>query len=103
MGSTSCMFAADLGARKTVARIDNYEYLDPHAQEFFRKMGVGSLIYPEHLAAKEIVSAIKMSWVRQWWEICDGALILVGVKMRENAEILMCSSRHWAHPTCPTT
>lgn len=98
---TSCMFAADLGARKTVARIDNYEYLDPHAQEFFRKMGVGSLIYPEHLAAKEIVSAIKMSWVRQWWEICDGALILVGVKMRENAEILNVQLKTLGVPNLP--
>jgi len=98
---TSCMFAADLGARKTVARIDNYEYLDPHAQDFFRKMGVGSLIYPEHLAAKEIVSAIKMSWVRQWWEICDGALILIGVKIREKAEILNVQLKTLGDPNLP--
>jgi len=98
---TSCMFAADLGARKTVARIDNYEYLDPHSQEFFRKMGVGSLIYPEHLAAKEIVSAIKMSWVRQWWEINGGALILIGAKMREDAQILNVRLRDLGDPNLP--
>lgn len=85
---TACMLAHNLGAQKTVARIDNYEYLLPKNKEFFQKLGVDSLIYPEMLAAKEIVSSIKMSWVRQWWEFCGGALILIGAKMREKAEIL---------------
>ena len=86
--TTACMLAMHLGARKTVARIDNYEYLRPGHKEFFNKMGIGSLIYPEHLAATEIVSSIRMSWVRQWWEINGGSLILIGAKMREKAEIL---------------
>ena len=85
---TACILAHNLGAEKTVARIDNYEYLLPKHKEFFQKMGVDSLIYPEMLAAKEIVSSIRMSWVRQWWEFCGGALILIGSKMREKAEIL---------------
>ena len=84
----ACMLATNLGAKKTVARIDNYEYLLPKNKEFFQKLGVDSLIYPEMLAAKEIVSSMRMSWVRQWWEFCGGALILIGTKMREKAEIL---------------
>ena len=62
---TACMLAHNLGSQKTVARIDNYEYLLPKHKEFFQKLGVDSLIYPEMLAAKEIVSSIRMSWVRQ--------------------------------------
>lgn len=85
---TACMLATNLGAKKTVARIDNYEYLLPKNKEFFGKLGVDSLIYPEMLAAKEVVSSMRMSWVRQWWEFCGGALILIGTKMRESAEIL---------------
>ena len=85
---TACMLATNLGVKKTVARIDNYEYLLPKNKEFFQKLGVDSLIYPEMLAAKEIVSSMRMSWVRQWWEFCGGALILIGTKMREKAEIL---------------
>ena len=69
---TACMLATNLGAKKTVARIDNYEYLLPKHKEFFSHLGVHSLIYPEMLAAKEIVDAIKMSWIRQWWEFCGG-------------------------------
>ncbi len=85
---TACMLARNLGAKKTVARIDNYEYLLPKNKEFFAKLGVDSLIYPEMLAAKEIVDAIRMSWIRQWWEFYDGALVLIGTKIRESAEIV---------------
>ena len=85
---TACMLATNLGAKKTVARIDNYEYLLPKNREFFSKLGVDSLIYPEMLAAKEIVDALKMSWIRQWWEFAGGALVLIGTKMRNTAEIL---------------
>ena len=98
---TACMLASNLGAKKTVARIDNYEYLLPRNKEFFHKLGVDSLIYPEMLAAKEIVSSIRMSWVRQWWEFYGGALILIGTKMREKAEILDVPLYKLGGPTLP--
>ena len=85
---TACMLATNLGATKTFARINNYEYLLPNNKEFFQNLGVDSMIYPEMLAAKEIVSALRKPWARQWWELCDGALILIGVKVRENAPIV---------------
>ena len=85
---TACMLATNLGAKKTVARIDNYEYLLPKNKEFFAKLGVHSLIYPEMLAAKDIVDAVRMSWIRLWWEFAGGSLVLIGTKMRESAEVL---------------
>lgn len=36
---TACMLATNLGAQKTVARIDNYEYLLPKNKEFFPEIG----------------------------------------------------------------
>lgn len=85
---TACMLATNLGAVKTIARVSNDEYFLPKNLEFFEKLGVDSLIYPEMLAAQEIVSALKRPWTRQWWELCGGALILIGVKVRENAPIV---------------
>ena len=85
---TACIIAGNLGAKKTVARVDNGEYLLPKNKEFFKNLGIDSLIYPEMLAAEEINISLKHSWVRQWWEFCGGALILIGAKIRENAEIL---------------
>ena len=86
---TACMLATNMGAKKTVARIDNYEYLLPKHKEFFSQLGVHSLIYPEMLAAKDIVDAIKMSWITSVVGVfAGGALVLIGTKMRETAEIL---------------
>lgn len=85
---TCCMLAHNLGAKKTVARVDNAEYMQPHHQEFFRSMGIDSLIYPEQLAAQDIVEGLKRSWARQYWEVHNGALIMLGIKLRETAKIL---------------
>ena len=85
---TCCMLAHSLGAKKTVARIDNAEYVDERNRDFFTRMGIGSLIYPEVLAAEEIVASVKRSWVRQYWDVHDGALITLGIKLREEASSL---------------
>lgn len=85
---TCCMLAHTLGARQTVARVDNAEYMAPQYQEMFRAMGVDSLIYPEMLASLEIIESLRHSWVRQYWEVHGGALIMLGIKLREGAQIL---------------
>ena len=97
----ACILAHALGAKKTVARIDNYEYLSPELQPFFKNLGVDSLIYPEVLAAIDITNGLKLSWVRQRWDVHDGALILLGVKLRETAEILNRPLRDLCGPDDP--
>ncbi|MDH6534929.1 Trk system potassium transporter TrkA [Parabacteroides sp. 52] len=81
----ACMLAHNLGARRTLARINNYEYLLPKNKDFFENLGINAMIYPEMLAAKEIVSDIRRPWTRQYWELFGGAIILIGVKIRENS------------------
>jgi len=85
---TACMIATNLGAIKTLARIDNYEYLLPKNKEFFEKLGVDYLIYPENLASKEILSTLETTWLRQNMSFCNGELTLLGIKVRDNAIIL---------------
>lgn len=85
---TACMLASNLGARKTFARINNHEYLLPRNNELFQKIGVNSMICPEILAAKEIVAAIRRPWTRQYWELFGGGLILLGIKVRDDAPII---------------
>jgi trk system potassium uptake protein TrkA len=97
----ACILAHALGAKKTVARIDNYEYLSPELQPFFKNLGVDSLIYPEVLAAIDITNGLKLSWVRQRWDVHDGALILLGIKLREAAEILNRPLRELCGPDDP--
>ena len=56
---TCAMLAKQLGAKQTVARVDNYEYMKPESLELFKNMGIESLIYPELLAAEDIKACIK--------------------------------------------
>ena len=85
---TSCMLGSNLGAKKTLARIDNYEYLLPKNSDFFEKLGIHSMIYPELIAAREIAMSLKKPWTRFWWELCNGTVILAAAKVRENAPIV---------------
>ncbi len=84
----ACILAHYLGAEKTIARIDNYEYLLPKHKEYYASLGVDSLIYPEQLAAEEIATCIKYIWMRQLLEFGNGALVMIGVKIRNNASII---------------
>ncbi len=84
----ACSMAKSLGAKKTVARIDNDEFLSGRYVDYFTKMGVDDLIYPEYFAGIEIINALKHTWARNWFEMLDGQLIVVGVKLRANAKIV---------------
>ncbi len=85
---TACTMAHALGARKTVAKVDEPEYTEQIDKAFFKEMGVDSVIYPEMLAAKDIINGLKMSWVRQRWDVHNGELVMLGIKLREGCEIL---------------
>ncbi len=85
---TSCSIANYLGARRSVARIDNYEFMKSEYRSFFTGIGVNDVIYPEYLAAQEIRTAMKRGWARNWFELNNGEIILIGVKVRDNADIV---------------
>ncbi len=96
-----CMLAHTLGAKKTVARVDNAEYVQQQYRDIFSNMGIDSLIYPEMLASQEIIEGLHHSWVRQYWEIHNGALIMMGIKLRETAKILDIPLRELCPPDAP--
>lgn len=85
---TCCMIAHNLGAKRTVARVDSAEFTEPSAKEYFKSLGIDSVFIPEMVAAKEIVSTMRHSWIRMWWEPEGGDLALIGVKVRKNCSIL---------------
>jgi len=82
---TACLIANALGAKRTLARIDNYEYLLPANKKFFENMGLNHLIYPEVLAANEIEESLRTNWMRYHLHLCQGALELCIIKIRPSA------------------
>ena len=97
----TCIIAHALGARKTVAKISDAEFTAEDKKEFFKQLGIDELIYPEILAARDIISGLKMSWVRQRWDVHDGALVMLGIKLREACEILNKPLREISGPNDP--
>jgi len=83
---TACLIANSLGAKRTLARIDNYEYLLPENKKFFENMGLNHLIYPEVLAANEIEESLRTNWMRYHLHLGQGALELCVVKVRATAK-----------------
>jgi len=83
-----CVLARSMGARQTVAKVENAELIDPQIIEAFKAAGISSIIYPDNLAALDIVNGLRLTWARQRWDVYGGLLTLLGVKVRGTCEIL---------------
>lgn len=84
----ACILAANLGARRTMARVDTYEMQKPENADFYSHIGISRLVYPEKLGGEYVAAAIKRPWARQSFSLCRDRLLLVGVKVREGAPIV---------------
>ncbi|MDO4789705.1 MAG: Trk system potassium transporter TrkA [Porphyromonas sp.] len=85
---TASILAHNLGAQKTMARINNQEYLQEPNAAFFRDLGVNYMVYPELLAAQEIVDGVRLPWTRQYWSLSEGRVQLLAVKMMPGAPLI---------------
>ena len=98
---TICMLAKQLGAKQTVARVNNHEYALESNRELFSQTGVDSIIYPEMAAGKEIMDNIRRSWTRQWIPMLNDQLVLLCIKVRTGARILNVPLRDISKPDSP--
>lgn len=89
----SCIFAKKLGAKKTIARVDNMEYLNPINKLTFINLGIDKMVYPEFLAAKEIVGVLKQTGTTEVFEFSGGRLTLFVLKLDDNSPIINLSLR----------
>jgi trk system potassium uptake protein TrkA len=85
---TSAILAKRFGAIKTIARIDNLDYLEPSTTEFFRSLGIDSLIYPELIAARAVLGLLHETGATEFLEFCGGKLAMYVQKLNENAPII---------------
>ncbi len=85
---TAAILAKRLGAIKTIARIDNREYLEHTTREFFRSLGIDSMVYPELIAAKEVLGLLHETGTTEFMEFSGGILALYVQKLEKNAPVL---------------
>ncbi|KEO75877.1 Trk system potassium transporter TrkA [Anditalea andensis] len=77
----TAMLAKQLGAKKVVARVRNHDYLDVNNQEYFRNLGIDSIISPSMLCSTEIVKMMKNSTFSDVFEFEGGKLNVVGLTL----------------------
>lgn len=84
----SATLAKRLGAKKVIARIDKNEYLQPNNKEIFLNLGIDSLIYPERLAAREIITLLGQTSSTEFVDFSGGKLSLIVFKLEEDSPVV---------------
>lgn len=77
----SSILAKKMGAKQTVARVTNPEYLSKVQRATFRELGIDRLISPILLATMEIERLLKQAQVTDIFEFEDGAISLIGLTL----------------------
>lgn len=84
----AAMLAKKLGARKSIARIDNNEYLEPNNKEMFINMGIDYLFYPEKVAAREVINLLGHTSTTEYVDFSGGKLSLVVFKLDSSSPLI---------------
>jgi len=84
----SALLAKQQGARKTIARINNSEFLSKDQRAYFAQIGVDILISPDLLAANEIKRLIKAASLTDIFEFEKGQINVVGLTIDHNSNLV---------------
>lgn len=82
---TACFIAKQMGAKKTIARISNTEWIKNKDEIGFSTFGIDELISPESLASAEIELLLNQSAFSNTYQFEDGALTMFGIKLPRTA------------------
>jgi trk system potassium uptake protein TrkA len=85
---TCCLLAHKLGAKKKIARVNNPEFLAAESPLFPEDFGIDLVIYPEGLAAQEIVRLIRRSAATDVLEFADGRIQLIGIRVDDGSPLV---------------
>lgn len=87
----TCALAKSMGAKKTIARVDKFDFLDSKNSGVVKNMGVDHVVYPDYLAALSVVSSLEHSWSYGWNDFNDGEIVMVAITVDEESPIVGCS------------
>src|SRR6056297_3263978 len=85
---TAAILSKKLGAKKTIARIDNDEFLMQANKEIFSNLGIDYKIYPEKIAAREIVGLLVQTGSTEVVEFSGGKLQMYVIRLEDQAPII---------------
>ena len=84
----TAILAKKMGAKQTIARVENQEYLEQNQRETFRELGIDSLISPPQLAAEEILRLIQQCTFTDVFDFEEGKISVVGATIDDYSPLL---------------
>jgi len=94
----SCILAKKMGAKTTIARVTNSEYLEPKQQDNFKELGIDQIICPLALASEEIEMLLLNCQVTDNFEFEDGKISLSGITVDNSSPIVGKSMNEFIRP-----
>jgi len=85
---TSCMLAGKLGVKKKILRVNDPHFLSEPGGPSGEDFGIDLMIYPEGLAAQEIVRLIRRSAATEVLEFAEGRIQLIGIRLDQESPLL---------------
>ena len=81
----TCILSKKLGAKRTIARVTNTEFIENGSKFDFSSIGIDEIISPENLAANEVKLLINDSGFTNSHDFENGALKMMAAKIQNNA------------------
>lgn len=85
---TIATIGKQLGAKKTIARVNNSEFLKLKDRLDLKSLGIDVIISPEELASKEIIRLLRRSSFSDAFDFEFGKLTLLGVFLSEGSKLV---------------
>ncbi|MCD6090410.1 MAG: Trk system potassium transporter TrkA [Bacteroidales bacterium] len=84
----TCILGKKLGAKKTIARISNTEFLEKGNESLFENLGIDQMVFPERIAADEIIDLLKQTGAIEIIDFSGGKLQLFLIRLEKYAWVV---------------
>ena len=82
-----CILGKKLGAKRTIARINDVNIIKENKEHFYNELGIDTLISPTYLATLEIQRLVNQSAFTDDIEFDNGKLTVFGISLSENSSL----------------
>lgn len=84
----TCILGKKMGAKRTIARVNNVEYLTPKTKAFFESLGIDELVGTERIAANEIIGLLNDNVATELHQFSEGKLILMLLRLNKDTKVI---------------
>ena len=83
-----CILGKKLGAKRTIARINDVNIIKENKEHFYNELGIDTLISPTYLATLEIQRLVNQSAFTDDIEFDNGKLTVFGISLSETSSLI---------------